>query len=98
MICIKCKRRIDHSYGAPELAGCYCLPCAINLGLTAEQIERERYIQFAKQVRADTVREFAERLNKEATVTLCGTELLIPIAHSLVERIAKEMVEGKNGS
>ena len=57
MICIKCKRPIDKSYGARELAGCYCQTCAVMCGLTQEAIEKARLesvmVQTEKQILTD---------------------------------------------
>ena len=93
MICIKCKRKIDRSYGSPELAGCYCYSCAINNGLTQEQIERERYRQLVKDVRADTIKKMQERLYPLYKV-LCVDE---GDWRYEVDQIANELIaEGKN--
>lgn len=36
MICINCKKTIEHSYGAAGLMGNYCKDCANKLGLTPD--------------------------------------------------------------
>ena len=57
MICIKCKRPIDKSYGAKGLIGCYCQNCAVMCGLTQEAIEKSRLesvmVQTEKKILTD---------------------------------------------
>lgn len=45
-------------------------------------------------VKADTVRKMQERLHEEGKISLAGCEMFIPIPHSFIDQIAKEMLEG----
>lgn len=59
MICIKCGREIDRSYGAPELAGCYCLLCAKKNGLTEAQIKQKKEKVFNSETIISAIKEVA---------------------------------------
>lgn len=42
MICIRCNKKINRSYGAPNLLGNYCLECATLMQITPDLIHRRR--------------------------------------------------------
>lgn len=58
MICIKCRRKIDRSYAAPEFLGNYCEPCAIVAEITTHQIAQKKFILAAAKA-AEAARSIA---------------------------------------
>lgn len=68
MICIKCKREITRSYGAPHLMGCYCQHCATLLGLTTEQINGARQVVIHCDISQTFLNEYKAEIEK-ATAT-----------------------------
>lgn len=62
MICIKCRRRIDQSYAAPEFLGNYCEPCAIVAEITPHQMAQKQLVR-AGEMAAEAARSMA-RLNQ----------------------------------
>lgn len=70
MICIVCKRPIEHSYGAPGLIGCYCQYCATAMKLTPEQILKSQYEQAIKELTEEIARLKTENERLKAMRTI----------------------------
>lgn len=99
MICIKCGREIDRSYGAPTLAGCYCLSCALVNGLTQPQIEEAAYRELAKRVQYHTVHKMYSLLYDEfLAVARCQKadepNMKSQEVFEILSRVKRKMSEG----
>jgi len=64
MICIKCKREIKRSYGAPHLMGNYCAHCATLLGLTEDQIKNSSKVIIHCDVTQTFLNEYKAEIEK----------------------------------
>lgn len=111
MICIKCKRKIDHSYGAPELIGNYCMACAINNGLTAGQIEKQRYEEIAKQAYELGYKQGVQKMQERVMQAICdntypdfnkdGKPINVwkaILGYDAIDQIAKEIEGERDGN
>ena len=98
MICIKCKRPIDKSYGAKGLIGCYCQTCAVLGGLTQEAIEKARFesvmVQTEKKILTD-IRDYLvakAELVRERNMEFLGQSAMLQLL-AIEQKELKEYAE-----